>query len=32
MDNANEVAYDAIGPVIIVAGVGASVSEAIGIC
>ena len=30
VDNVNEVAYDAVGPVVIVAGVGASASEAIG--
>lgn len=32
VDNANEVAYDAVGPVIIVAGVGSTRSEAIGNC
>ena len=30
VDNVNEVAYDTVGPVVIVAGVGATNSEAIG--
>ena len=32
VDNVNEVAYDTVGPVVIVAGVGATPSEAIGKC
>ena len=32
VDNTNEVAYDTVGPVVIIAGVGASASEAIGKC
>ena len=30
VDNVNEVAYDAIGPIVIIAGVGATDSEAFG--